>query len=391
MHLSRLLPCLLAVSLLSGCGTIKDGFNNLMSDDEESVIKPSALVEIETSLQVDTQWSLDIGDGADEQFYKLTPMFDELAVYAADRNGEVTAVGRDSGRKLWNINLKLPISGGPGIGNGLAVVGTSDGEVIALSKDSGLQLWKTRVSSEILATPVIAGGIAVIRTGDGKIHGLDASTGERRWIYDRSVPALSLRGSSSPVLAGDRVIIGFDNGRLGLLEIATGKSLWESRLVIPTGRSELDRMVDIDADPLLKDGVIYVASYQGQVTAVDLESGRSLWARDISSYAGLAADSDYVYVTDELGHVWALNRQTGNSVWKQEALGERQLSSPAVLGDYVVVGDFEGYLHWMDKNSGEFVARVEADSSKIIASPIVADDQLIIYSSGGILSAFRIR
>ncbi len=393
MPYTRILPHLLSTTLvlglLAGCGSIKESVTGFMSDSEDSTVKPNELVQLENTLQVDELWSVNIGGGTDKQFYKLHPVVDEQGIFAADRSGEITAVDRESGRKLWNINLKLPISGGPGIGEGLAIVGTSDGEVIALAALNGQRLWKTRVSSEVLSTPVISSGVAVVRTGDGKVHGLDASDGKRLWVYDRSVPALSLRGTSSPVIAGENVVVGFDNGRLGSLALTTGKPQWEARIVIPTGRSELDRMVDIDADPLILRNTIYVATYQGQVSALDLDTGRNLWARDISSYAGLAADNEYIYVTDELSHVWALNRQTGNSVWKQEAMYERQLSAPAVIGNYVVVGDYEGYLHWMDKDSGDFVARTRADDSKIIVPPTVVDDLVIVYSSGGVLSAFR--
>ena len=217
---------------------------------------------------------------------------------------------------------------------------------------------------------------------------LDATTGDRLWVYDRTVPNLTLRGTSTPVIANGLVIAGFDGGRLTALELKTGKLIWEAKVAIPRGRSQLERMVDIDSQPLILDDTIYVTTFQANVSALSLENGQVLWQRDISSHSELSADVEHLYVTDYVGNIWALDRFSGGSVWKQEKLAHRNVTGPAILGDKIIVGDLEGYLHWLDKETGDFAARVEVEEDPILTKPIVANGILFAYSSGGRLAAY---
>lgn len=376
-----------ALTWLSACA-VGDYVADLL-EGEANIEPPAPLTEIETTLEIETRWSTTVGRGVEKQFLKLTPVAAGDLIFTADRKGEVSAVNAQTGKLVWEQDTEQPISGGPGVGEGAVLLGTSEAEVLALSQEDGHLVWKSAVTSEVLAAPRAAEGVAVARTVDGKLFGIDASDGQRLWVYDRQVPALTLRGTSAPVLVNGLAVTGFDNGSLVALELKTGKPVWEALVAQPRGRSDLERMVDIDAEPLVIDGTLYVAAFQRGVAAMTLESGQISWERDVSSYAGIAADPGNVYVSDDQGHVWALDRYTGSSVWKQEKLHARALSAPATIGDYVVVGDFEGYLHWMRRDDGEIVARVRVDKSRIIAAPFVEHDTLFAYSSDGTLGAYR--
>ena len=300
----------------------------------------------------------------------------------------MAALDLQSGRVVWKKDTKLPVTGGPGADANLVMLGTSQGEVVSLAIETGEELWRARVSSEILSSPREADDVVIVRTIDGKIFALNATSGERLWIYDRTVPALTLRGTSTPVIANDLVIAGFDGGRVTALELKTGKLIWEQRVAVSRGRSELERMVDIDSEPLIVDDVIYVTTFQANVSAISLESGQILWQRDISSHSELAADQQYLYVTDENSHVWALDRFSGASIWKQDKLQARRATGPAIIGNKVVVGDVEGYLHWIDKESGQFTARNRLSDEPILTQAITQDDVLFAYASDGRLAAF---
>ncbi|MBI4005632.1 MAG: outer membrane protein assembly factor BamB, partial [Gammaproteobacteria bacterium] len=375
------------LTLLSGCSSINDKVTTFMGG-EDNAEPPSPLVEIETRVEITKLWEKDMGKGSDEQYLKLVPVYVQEKIFVADNEGEIKAVNSLNGNIIWDQDTETRITGGPGAGDSLVMIGTSEGEILAISGDTGETLWRSRVSSEVLAAPQVAENIVVARTIDGKIYGLDAAEGKRLWTYDQSVPALTLRGTSAPVIAGKLVISGFDEGRLTAIELHTGKLVWETRIALGSGRSELERMVDIDADPLVIDDVIYVATFQGRIAAVTLDGGRILWTRDISSFAGLCADDRNIYITDDNSHVWALDRFTGNSIWKQEKLQARAVTAPASIGDLVVVGDLEGYLHWLDKATGEFVSRTQVSDTKIIASPIVVNDIVYSYTSDGTLGAY---
>lgn len=349
---------------------------------------PTPLVEFDQQVTISRVWEKDVGDGYDKQYLKLNPIHSNDRIFVAESSGDVLAIDRTSGKQLWSTDTDSDITGGPGAGNNLVSVGTGKAEVITLSADSGEILWRTRVTSEVLAAPQVAGEYILVRTIDGKIFGLNAADGNRMWVYERSVPALTLRGTSAPVVSGDYVITGFDDGRLVAIELQTGKPVWEARVALGSGRSELERMVDINAEPIIVDDIIYVATFQGRVAALDLLTGRILWTRDISSYAGLCVDKNAVYVTDDDSAIWALDRLTGVSIWKQDKLHARAVTAPESIGEMVVVGDLEGYLHWMNKSTGEFVARNQISSKKIIAPPVAVENILFSYASDGTLGAY---
>lgn len=379
------LPALTALLVLQGCGAGQMVTNYFGGEDNSE--PPAPLVEFEQTADITERWSTDVG-GTDEQYLKLTPAVTEDRIYTVARDGDVEALSLENGRALWSQDTDEPLASAAGVGGGLVMVGTSNGYVIALDQSSGEQRWKKRVSSEVLAAPQVAEDIVVVRTVDGKLTGLSAESGDRLWIYDRGVPSLSLRGTSTPVIDQGYIVAGFDAGRLVAVELSSGRTAWETRVAVGTGRSELERMVDIDSDPVIRNDIIYVATFQGSLAALSLQDGRILWTRDIPSYAGLAVGEENIYVTDDNGHIWALEQVSGSSVWKQEALQARATSAPAAIGPYVAVGGVEGHVHWMDRANGEFVARTRLDESPIIAAPVTIDDTVYFYSTAGTLAAY---
>jgi outer membrane protein assembly factor BamB len=395
-------PALLLLFTLAGCGavdTVKDGFSSLVGSEDDpneaeaeaikKRLEPVDLVDFDASLTVTEQWSVAVGSGTDDHYLKLHPVEADGRVYAAEFDGDVIGFTLGGGKQLWSTDTDTAVTGGPGVGDGIVVVGSKDGEVTALASDRGVVLWRAQVTSEVLAEPVASSGVVVVRCADGKVFGLDASDGSRRWSYDRLVPTLSLRGYSAPVVSGDLVMIGFDNGRIVALDLLAGKPVWEANVAVPRGRTDLDRIVDIDGDLTVADGVLYVVSYQGRLAAIDISTGEGLWGRDLSSYSGVAVSSDRVYVSDDAGGVWCMDRLDGSAIWKQEGLANRQTSAPAVVGDYIVVGDYEGYVHWLNASDGSFAARERADSSPVIAAPLVVGDQILVYTAGGDISSYR--
>ena len=378
---------------LSGCSTVEsvtESVTGLIGGEVDNSIPPAELVDFEPTFELQELWSGRYGKGVENLYIQLIPERYEQHVFTADRDGRMIALDAETGDEIWSERDKrLKISGGPGAGSGLVVVGTSDAEVVARDAASGEEKWRTRVSSEVLAPPRIERSTVVIRTGDGKLIALDVNTGKRKWIYDRSIPTLTLRGTSPPIIFEGMVIAGFDNGRLVALDLESGKQIWEQRIAIPSGRSDLERMVDIDAEPAVHDGIAYVASFQASVAAVGVYDGQLQWTREISSHSVLAVDDERVYVTDSMGYVWALDRTTGSSIWKQEGLRARGVTGPALFDRYVIVGDYEGYLHWLDRSTGEFANRTQIDDERIIVPARSIGDSLLGFSSSGVLTAYR--
>ena len=372
---------LFATVALSGCGGI--------SRDDEDTFTPTELQDFQPAIEIETVWSRRVVSGTGGRHLNLSPAAGGGRVFAAGHDGAVAAYDALAGKRLWETDTGVPVSGGPGMGSGLVVVGSSDGDVVALAGTDGAIAWRARVSSEVLSTPAVGERIVVVRTIDGKLFGLDTANGERIWVYDRTVPVLTLRGTSSPVIAGDVVIAGFDSGRLVAVLLADGRLAWESRVATPTGRTELERLVDIDADPVVSDDVVYAATSQGPVAAFDLYTGRLLWQQDLASHAGIGAGR-LLYVTDDEGRVWALDRDSGAWRWRQDGLKWRGATRPAEIGEYVVVADFEGYVHWLSIDDGRFVARARTGGSAVTASPVATGTTVYVLGANGSLTALTL-
>jgi len=384
---TRVFVSLLTVFMLAGCGTMADPTSWFGDDVKE--VEPNELTDFEKTLQVKTLWDTDTGSGTDNLRLRLIPRVDGGRVYAADSEGQVQAFDSLTGERIWGVDLDLPLSGGPGSGEGLVLLGTTDGEVVALNAENGEQLWKAQVSSEVLSVPAAESGVVVVHSIDGKLVGLSTADGKPLWLYSRKVPVLTLRGSSSPVINGGVVYTGFAGGKLVAVDLQKGFVQWEVSITAPSGRSELERMVDIDGDPFISDGTVYVATYQGELAAVSEYSGTLLWRRKLSSYSGIDADWRNLYVSDDAGNVWGINPVNGAAMWKQDKLLNRRLSAPAVIDGYVVVGDYEGYLHWLSHDDGKMVARTRIGSAAITSPPVMSDGVVYVFGDGGALAAVQ--
>ncbi len=370
-----------AAILLSGCGLFDQ------KDDEAEA--PMELVEFSASLPVEAVWDTRAGDGLDRSAPNLKPFFIDGEVWVADHEGSVHVIDAESGRTLRQFDLDLELASGPAVYGESVLFGTIDGQAVHVDRASGDILWRTQLSSEILALPVLRDGLVVARCIDGRVFGLDAETGLREWIFDRSVPLLTLRGNSDPLVRGGQVFIGYDDGSVVALRIADGQRLWEQRVSIPEGRSELERLSDIDGPLAIVGGDLYAVTRHGRMASLALESGRIQWVKDIASDSGVSISRTRLATTDVDDVVWMVDRLSGATVWQNETLKRRHLTRPVFQGGFVVVADREGYLHWLDADSGELAARERFGKDAPAAPPLVIGNTLYVLDRDGRLSAWR--
>src|ERR1700676_2464831 len=375
-----LLPLGLAALLIAaGCSKDKD------------VEPPATLVKFPATLPVKKLWGEGVGGGKKQMVLRLGlgPAVDNGVVFAASHKGEVLAASLDTGRHIWIKNLKIPLSAGPSAGAGLVVVGSSKGAVVAMDGATGRELWRTRLNSELLSAPAIGEKVIVIRSVDGRLHGLDAHSGKELWSVEQQVPRLSLRGTATPLIAKEVAISGFDNGKVMAVSLNTGDTVWDSALATPHGRTELDRLVDIDSAVRVAGDNVFAAGFQGRTAMLALDSGQIWWAHDMSSYRGLAVDEENLYVTQSDGIVVALRQRDGSEIWRNQKLKLRRLSTPVLTSTAGAGGDVQGYMHWLDKSTGELVARERVAKERITNSPVTAGDTIVVLTDGGKLAAFR--
>jgi outer membrane protein assembly factor BamB len=358
------------------------------SGDKE-IDPPAELTDIVAKRDVRRVWTSGLGGNSERLRLALRPVIVEGVVYSAGHNGDVVSMAADTGRRGWSVKTKLPLSAGPEVAAGIVVLGSSDGDLIALDATNGAERWRKSVGSEVLARPLVVNDLVIVRTVDGHIDALSASDGASRWALDEAVPRLSLRGTAPPVLAEDRIIAGFDNGKVLAIDPRNGDVLWDVVVNAPGGRTELERLADIDAPAHVSGDDIFVVGFQGRVAMLALESGQIWWARDASSYRGFSMDDQNLYLTNADSVVVAMRRNDGSVLWEQDTLKRRGLTAPAIDGDALVVGDFEGYLHWLDKQTGEIVARQKTDGERITNMPVTSDAGVLVQTDSGKLLAFR--
>ncbi|TDK23339.1 outer membrane protein assembly factor BamB [Luteimonas aestuarii] len=385
LRLATVVVCCVA---LAGCGTIRGWFGG--NKDEANTTDPARLVDFTQSANASRIWSASAGKGERRLGLQQTPSIADGRVYAAAVDGGVHAFDLQTGARAWSWRTDQRVSGGPGAGDGLVVVGSLQGDITALDAVSGTERWTAKVVSEVIAAPAIGQGMVVVRSNDGRVTAFDAASGERRWFWTSELPTLTVRGNDAPVLGPGLVFVGNDDGTLAAISLVDGRPLWDLPVAQPDGRTELDRMADVDGRPVLDGTILYASSYKGQTLAIDGPSGRPIWSseRGGPGRAGLAIDK--VVVSDVGGTVWGIDRSGGSLAWQQPALARRNLSGVAIHGNHAVVGDLDGYLHWMRLDNGEFAARARAGRAAIRGTPVVSDGILVVQNTDGDISAWRI-
>ncbi len=393
-HHGKIALTLLLSSLLFACSS---------TDEEDQSTMVAELVDINEQFEPNVIWDESVGDGVGHYYSRIKPFVAYGNVYSASREGEIVAMDVASGKEVWSLDLteinndrgffeakkSALVSGGPIAGINKVFVGTENGEVFAFNAENGELEWQGTVKGEIITAPAIDEGILVVNSASGVLQAFNASTGEVLWSIEQDVPPLTLRGISSPAIAGGGVIIGNSSGDLTVYMLETGQQGWVAPLGEASGSTELERVIDVDSQPLTFGDKIYAVSSRGNLSAVEIRGGRTLWKRQYSSYRQISIDGNIIYLTNTKGHVYAIDRINGLERWSNLSLTNRGVTGPAVVGDYIVVGDFEGYLHWMSQETGEIVARHHVDGSGIHATPTVHNDVLFSQSRDGDLQAIK--
>ncbi len=388
---------LFAATLLTGCAGLeaaKDAYDSLSESifGKDNAEPPRELSEdFVPKATLTVKWKEGIGDGYGGQRLNLVPAVTQDSVFVADHKGLLESLNRLNGEKRWEVETEMKLSSGPVIHKDNILVGSKDAEVAAFAVADGALLWKTSVTSEIVALPAIANGVVIVRGSDGRITGLDEKTGTMLWSHDRTAPPLAVRSKGGPAIADDLVIDGYGGGKLLALRIKDGQTEWEAVVALAKGRSEIERLVDINATPVVRGDILYVSGYQGGVAAVSQKDGEVQWRQEkLFSHSGLTGNKRSLFLSDASSDVWRLDIRNGNDLWKQKELHQRRLTTPVLVKDKLVVGDFEGYVHILSQDDGGLLARLDLDGTPIEAIPVVFDNVIYIYTTGGELAALTL-
>ncbi len=395
-HILLLVPLL----AFSGCASLVDMTRDLARDladidvagisgglfgGETFELSPEQTAQLATVPGARPLWQNGIEESKAMGFM---PVFENGAVYAAGLNGFLVRFDPTTGKQAGSVNTKHKLSGGVGAGESMLLVGTFKGEVLAYDGKDGKALWTAQVSTEVLSPPRADSGSVVVRTGDGRIFSLDAGSGKRKWIYQGATPSLTVRSFAGVLISQGMVFAGFAGGKLVAINLANGGVAWEAVVSRPRGATELERMTDVTSLPVADEQQICAVAYQGRIACFEIANGNQIWARDVSSSAGLAMNNDYIYVSDAQGAVVAYNKKDGASIWKQDLLNGVKLSPPLIQDTHVVVGDSLGYVNLIRNDTGSIVARSATDGSAIVARPVSLPNGFVVQTMKGGIYAF---
>lgn len=378
------------------CGLLAAGVGALLAaagcSTTDTFEQPAPVPEVSGGVEFDEVWDMSVGDGHDGSLLYLSPLNAGDTLYAASADGDVVAVKTDNGSLVWERELDDRIFAGVGGDAGHLYLVNRKAELIALSRDDGKELWRTALPTEVLAAPQSNGSLVVVQTTDGRVLSFDTAKGERQWQYESTNPALSLRAAAAPLVGGDVVIASFANGKLIALAADSGQPIWQYDVGEPSGRTELERLVDITGQPLVLDRALMVVGYQGKLALIDIQTGREVWSTKASSlYSPSVADGN-IFLSLANGDLVSLQGSDRQELWRQDKLAWRQLTQPVVVGDHLVVGDFEGYLYAVSLKDGSLQGETEFDDEGIrVPVQPLGDGKLLVYGNGGRLAVLKLQ
>ncbi len=371
---------------LQGCTAID---NYWLGKDNTPV--PGLLAPIVSKATWTPCWTVSFDKAKVKDTYlHLAPVRDGNMVYAASPSGTLKAIHQKTGQVKWSKQLDERLVSGPAAKFGRLVLATSHANILVLSEKDGHLLWKARVSGEVLATPLLIENRVIVKTVDGHIYAFDSDTGAKIWVADHGSPSLILKAASSPVRYGNLVLAGFSDGKLDAIELDTGRVVWQRSIAYNSGSSDVEKLVDISATPIVRGDVVYLASYQGYMVAMSLRQGDFVWSKPLSTYKNMAIDSSALYMADNDDVLFAVGRSDGHVQWKQTALKARGLTAPVLMGNRLVVGDKKGELHLLDARHGDFIARHSLGSA-IITEPLVDSNHVYVMTARGQLHCFSVK
>lgn len=375
----RFLFFIIALIFLSGCS---------MFGGKEDINPPAKLEPYSERIKLNRVWKASGGKITNNN-RQIQPILVDTTLYTASSGGVITAFDAETGKTLWNRKLKLSLSAGIGYGDGLLLAGTEDGEVVALYASNGNPAWVGDAKGGVSASPEGGQNIVVVPTSGNNLVGLSATDGSLVWSLSESTPRLLLRGRGRPLVVSDVVLAGFDNGKMTLIRLDNGQRLWEVRVGDAIGKTEIERMTDVDARPIIVNNTVYTAAYQSRVIAIDAPTARMMWENEISTNKDMDVDEKYLYVVAEGDIVYAIDRKSGVTVWEQDKLAYRMLTPPAVLDQYIIVGDSEGYIHVLNSTTGEIEGR-EKVGGEFLSQPVTRGQTAWLQTLDGDVIAWQL-
>lgn len=385
-HLSIVFALTTGLSLLSGCSST------------QPLVEPY-MAPMESDYSAHKNWQVKLESMPNRDTEGLFFAEDTSQLYIATESGHLAALKKENRSRwidqvVWQVKFDSPIVSGPTRDNDRIFIGTSKGQLIAIAAESGAYLWQSQLSSEVISRAVIAERKIFTRTVDGKLYALSAKTGKVQWVTEHQMPSLSLRGAPEVVYANGKVFVGWESGIVQALSARSGALLWESRIAVPRGRTDLERIVDVQAKLVFKDDRLFVLGYHGKLASMNPDSGQFYFVKDVSGYRDFVVDDQRLYMVDEEDVLHAFDINSGVQTWKQAAFKNRLIGDLAESNSDILAVDSWGYLHWINKLQGIEIGRVkhsnEYGDGNRIARVYSEGSRLYLLDDEGVITSYDV-
>lgn len=438
--MKKIIGSFIAVSLLAGCGLFsKDPLDisgerisviredkNLQPDYASGQIKvrlPKATLNSEwgqnggnsthdmghlkASGNLDEIWDLSFGSGSSKRNILITsPVSDGKKVYTLDSKGILQAYALDDGKKIWRRRLKHEnrknrdsslIGAGLAVYNNQIFATTGFGKVFAISSETGEVNWQKDIKSPIRIAPTIADDLVIVQTIDNGIYALKTEDGSTLWKDKIESEATTMVGGATPAYDAthDLIVAALSNGQIQAYKASTGTPLWTEWVISGGATESIAEITAIKANPVISDGIAYLAGYNGPLVAIDIRTGVKLWIKDIALSSQPWSAGKFLFALTNDGDLAAIEKATGKIVWSTivpYANGEDRLgvfaSGPILTNDALLVASSNGKLFSISPYNGRIMGIADIDDG-VETSPIMVNETLLLMTRDADLTAYK--
>jgi outer membrane protein assembly factor BamB len=349
-------------------------------------------------------WQADIGSGAPGSGQLLArPVVAEGRVFTMDAEGTISAFDAQNGNLKWRyepLDLidEVELGGGLAYDGGWLFATLSSGTVIGLNASSGTEVWRQPLRLPLRAAPTVADGRLLVLSADNQLYALDGKTGQPIWRHTGFFEGAGLLGGPSPAVGDAVVIVPYSSAEVYALRLDNGRPLWNDTIQRPRRTQALAQINDIDAMPVIQDDLVYIASYGGEMTAIDLRRGLRAWDIELTSTQTPWLAGDFIYILTTRGEVVCLLRDNGRVRWvsplprledpddpTSEPIG---WTGPILVGDRLLLAGSNSQALTMSPYNGEILGRIDL-AGPVLLPPVAANGSVYLLTEDADLLAYR--
>jgi outer membrane protein assembly factor BamB len=350
------------------------------------------------------KWSISVGSGTGGgERLMAQPIIAQDRLFTMDAESTINAYNINNGEKIWSTEITPEdeeddhINGGLAFENDTIYASTGFGQVVALAAKTGKVLWRQEVGIPFRTAPTARGNRIFAITVTNKLFALNGQTGSILWTHSGIEESTNLLGGGSPAVDNGVVVAPYSSGELVALKVQNGQELWTDSLA--GGRRSLGTttLSSIRGRPIIDQNMVFAVSNSGQLTAINLRTGRRIWERNIGGIESPWIAGNYLFLISNNTDLIAVGKQNGQIYWvtalpewknPKRHKGKITWTGPVLGSDRLIVAGSNGEAMSVSPYSGKILSKVDMPDGVTI-SPIIAQDTIMFLSDEAELVTYR--